>query len=198
MDTSEWELGRQVRYFNGTFRKLRLERGFTQEDVGNAIGASKSTVSHWETLRESPPKQYHEKLEKLFGMPITEMFPEFLEMLKPKQLNVEEYTSVSIASLEASNEGDFLLGDGDTMGSDLDKRAAETAVREALKTLSEREQKILKMRFGLDGGSRHTLEEVAAFFAVNRERIRQIEARALSKLRVSCKDLKKWIEVVNN
>ena len=52
-----------------------------------------------------------------------------------------------------------------------------------LHTLSPREEKIMKMRFGLEDGSEHTLEEVGREFAVTRERIRQIEAKALRKLR---------------
>ncbi|HJP81628.1 MAG TPA: RNA polymerase sigma factor RpoD [Candidatus Saccharimonadales bacterium] len=56
-------------------------------------------------------------------------------------------------------------------------------VQSVLSTLSEREQKIIKMRFGLDTGKSHTLEEVGQEFAVTRERIRQIEAKALAKLR---------------
>ncbi|MBI1788331.1 MAG: RNA polymerase sigma factor RpoD [Acidobacteria bacterium] len=54
---------------------------------------------------------------------------------------------------------------------------------QVLKTLTPREEKIIKMRFGLDDGSEHTLEEVGQNFAVTRERIRQIEAKALRKLR---------------
>jgi len=61
------------------------------------------------------------------------------------------------------------------------KLSEQTA--EVLKTLSPREEKIIKMRFGLQDGSEHTLEEVGQHFAVTRERIRQIEAKALRKLR---------------
>ena len=50
-------------------------------------------------------------------------------------------------------------------------------------TLSEREQKIIRLRFGIGGGRSHTLEEVGNEFSVTRERIRQIEAKALAKLR---------------
>jgi RNA polymerase primary sigma factor len=54
---------------------------------------------------------------------------------------------------------------------------------EVLKSLSPREEKIIRLRFGLEDGSEHTLEEVGLSFAVTRERIRQIEAKALRKLR---------------
>ena len=52
-----------------------------------------------------------------------------------------------------------------------------------LHTLSAREERVVKMRFGLEDGSEHTLNEVGQAFAVSRERIRQIEAEALRKLR---------------
>jgi len=64
---------------------------------------------------------------------------------------------------------------------------------EVLSSLSDREQKILKMRFGLGGGKSHTLEEVGQEFDVTRERIRQIEAKAVNKLRKN-KDVKKLKE----
>ena len=60
----------------------------------------------------------------------------------------------------------------------------------ALRTLTLREEKVIKMRFGLEDGSEHTLEEVGQCFAVTRERIRQIEAKALRKLRHPSRSLK--------
>jgi RNA polymerase primary sigma factor len=56
--------------------------------------------------------------------------------------------------------------------------------------LTPREEKVIKMRFGLEDGSEHTLEEVGQHFAVTRERIRQIEAKALHKLRHSSRSVK--------
>src|SRR2546425_8959621 len=61
---------------------------------------------------------------------------------------------------------------------------------QVLHTLSPREEKVVKMRFGLEDGSEHTLEEVGRWFAVTRERIRQIEAKALRKLRHPARSLK--------
>jgi RNA polymerase primary sigma factor len=65
-----------------------------------------------------------------------------------------------------------------------------------LRTLTPREEKVIKMRFGLEDGSEHTLEEVGQSFALTRERIRQIEARALRKLRhpSRCRQLKSFLE----
>ncbi len=68
-----------------------------------------------------------------------------------------------------------------------------------LRTLTPREEKIIKMRFGLEDGSEHTLEEVGRSFAVTRERIRQIEAKALRKLRQPSRShkLKAFLNVVH-
>lgn len=75
------------------------------------------------------------------------------------------------------NENEFSPSDT-VASSDLKER-----VREVLKTLTPREEKVLKMRFGIDVASEHTLEEVGKDFSVTRERIRQIEVKALRKLR---------------
>ena len=85
---------------------------------------------------------------------------------------------------EESNLGDFLVDSRMVSPSDavINLNLREQTA-EVLKTLSPREEKIVKMRFGLQDGSEHTLEEVGQNFAVTRERIRQIEAKALRKLR---------------
>ncbi|HEV2601421.1 MAG TPA: RNA polymerase sigma factor RpoD [Candidatus Babeliales bacterium] len=75
------------------------------------------------------------------------------------------------------NENDFSPSDT-VANNDLKER-----VRKVLKTLTPREEKVLKMRFGIDVASEHTLEEVGKDFSVTRERIRQIEVKALRKLR---------------
>jgi RNA polymerase primary sigma factor len=85
---------------------------------------------------------------------------------------------------EESHLGDFLIDKRVTSPSEavINLNLREQTA-EVLKTLSPREEKIIKMRFGLQDGSEHTLEEVGQHFAVTRERIRQIEAKALRKLR---------------
>ena len=85
---------------------------------------------------------------------------------------------------ESSSLGDF-IPDEDTL-SPIDAAARQMLreqVQSALTSLSEREREVLELRFGLKDGKDHTLEEVSRFFEVTRERIRQIEAKALRKLR---------------
>ena len=89
-----------------------------------------------------------------------------------------------IGAEDESHLGDFII---DRSGISASEAVINLNLREqtvqVLKTLTPREEKIIKMRFGLEDGSEHTLEEVGQNFAVTRERIRQIEAKALRKLR---------------
>jgi RNA polymerase primary sigma factor len=79
---------------------------------------------------------------------------------------------------------DFIESENDFSPSDtVASNDLKERVREVLKTLTPREEKVLKMRFGIDVASEHTLEEVGKDFSVTRERIRQIEVKALRKLR---------------
>jgi RNA polymerase primary sigma factor len=95
---------------------------------------------------------------------------------------------------EDSTLSDFIEDeDGATPEESATNQLLKEQVQAVLSTLSEREQKIVKMRFGLENGKSHTLEEVGQEFAVTRERIRQIEAKALAKLRKH-KDAKKLHE----
>ena len=104
------------------------------------------------------------------------------EILKISQEPVSLETP--IGEEEDSHLGDFIQDDNVPAPADA---AAFTMLREPLEevlnTLTEREQKVLRLRFGLDDGHARTLEEVGKEFKVTRERIRQIEAKALRKLR---------------
>ncbi|MGI6056967.1 MAG: RNA polymerase sigma factor RpoD [Bilifractor sp.] len=104
------------------------------------------------------------------------------EILKISQEPVSLETP--IGEEEDSHLGDFIQDDNVPVPADA---AAFTMLKEQLEevlgTLTEREQKVLRLRFGLDDGRARTLEEVGKEFNVTRERIRQIEAKALRKLR---------------
>ena len=124
--------------------------------------------------REPQPEEIAEEM----NMPVERV----REILKISQEPVSLETP--IGEEEDSHLGDFIQGDNVPVPAEA---AAFTLLKEqlveVLGTLTEREQKVLRLRFGLDDGRARTLEEVGKEFNVTRERIRQIEAKALRKLR---------------
>jgi len=126
------------------------------------------------------------------------------EIAKAMEIDVDKVEHImkikqDISSLDASvrdDEEDSVLADfiedEDTISPEesATNQLLKEHVKDMLGSLTEREQKILKLRFGLEDGKIHTLEEVGQEFSVTRERIRQIEAKALAKLRKH-KDSKK-------
>jgi RNA polymerase primary sigma factor len=119
------------------------------------------------------------------------------EIAKAMEIEVDKVEHImkikqDISSLDASirdDEEDSVLSDfiedEDTVSPEESAtgQLLKEQVKDMLGALTEREQKILKLRFGLEDGKSHTLEEVGQEFSVTRERIRQIEAKALAKLR---------------
>ncbi len=135
--------------------------------------------------------------------PTNEEIAEELDM-DPEKVDYVMRIKQDIASLDASvgregDDEDSVLGDfvEDEERASPEESAANQILKEQLSeiiaTLSEREQKIIRLRFGIGGDRPHTLEEVGNEFDVTRERIRQIEAKALSKLRKN-KETKKLHE----
>ena len=135
--------------------------------------------------------------------PTNEEIAKELDM-EPEKVDYVMRIKQDIASLDASvgregDDEDSVLGDfvEDEERASPEDSAANQILKEQLSeiiaTLTDREQKIIRLRFGIGGGRPHTLEEVGNEFDVTRERIRQIEAKALSKLRKN-KDTKKLHE----
>mgnify|MGYP000980613577 FL=1 len=129
-----------------------------------------------------------------------DMEPEKIEYINKIR---QETSSLDAGIGRDGDEEDSVLGDfiedEDTISPEesATNQLLKEKVAEVLSSLSDREQKIVRMRFGLDnGGKSHTLEEVGQQFAVTRERIRQIEAKALAKLRKH-KDAKKLYEYLS-
>ncbi|OGZ33853.1 MAG: RNA polymerase sigma factor RpoD [Candidatus Portnoybacteria bacterium RBG_19FT_COMBO_36_7] len=112
-----------------------------------------------------------------------------IEIDKVRQIMKISQETVSLEAPVGEGEEDSTLGefieDEKTIlpSQSAARKLLKQQLREILVDLSPREQKILKMRFGLDDGITHTLEEVGKEFGVTRERIRQIEAKALEKIR---------------
>ncbi len=129
-------------------------------------------------LQELGREPFPEEIAKEMNLPVERV----REIQKISQEPVSLETP--IGEEEDSHLGDFIQDDNVPVPAEA---AAFTLLREQLNevldTLTEREQKVLRLRFGLDDGRQRTLEEVGKEFEVTRERIRQIEAKALRKLR---------------
>ena len=142
------------------------------ETINKLIRVSRQLLQ--ELGREPTPEEIAEEMD----MPVDRV----REILKISQEPVSLETP--IGEEEDSHLGDFIQDDNVPVPADA---AAFTLLKEqlveVLGTLTDREQKVLRLRFGLDDGRARTLEEVGREFNVTRERIRQIEAKALRKLR---------------
>ena len=142
------------------------------ETINKLIRVSRQLLQ--ELGREPTPEEIAEEM----NMPVERV----REILKISQEPVSLETP--IGEEEDSHLGDFIQDDNVPVPADA---AAFTLLKEqlveVLSTLTDREQKVLRLRFGLDDGRARTLEEVGKEFNVTRERIRQIEAKALRKLR---------------
>lgn len=142
------------------------------ETINKLIRVSRQLLQ--ELGREPSPEEIAEQME----IPVDRV----REILKISQEPVSLETP--IGEEEDSHLGDFIQDENVPVPADA---AAFTLLKEqlveVLSTLTEREQKVLRLRFGLDDGRARTLEEVGKEFNVTRERIRQIEAKALRKLR---------------
>ena len=142
------------------------------ETINKLIRVSRQLLQ--ELGREPTPEEIAEEMD----MPVDRV----REILKISQEPVSLETP--IGEEEDSHLGDFIQDDNVPVPAEA---AAQTLLKEqldeVLSTLTEREQKVLRLRFGMSDGRARTLEEVGKEFDVTRERIRQIEAKALRKLR---------------
>jgi len=142
------------------------------ETINKLIRVSRSLV------QEIGREPTSEEIAKKMDMPVTKV----RKIIKIAQEPISLETP--IGEEEDSHLGDFI--EDKVMPSPPDTVIhinLREQIEEALKSLTEREAKVLKMRFGLGDGNEHTLEEVGQQFKVTRERIRQIEAKALRKLK---------------
>jgi RNA polymerase primary sigma factor len=135
--------------------------------------------------------------------------PTHAEIAEEMKISVDEVTQIfqflqlplsresTIAEEEDSNLGDSIEDLSSLYPVDIESRQLlRKQIEEVFSTLSPREQQVLELRFGLEDGRSRTLEEVGKEFNVTRERIRQIEAKALSKLRHPSRSrkLKEYLE----
>jgi len=193
-----------IRFKNSALYEARKSLGLSQAEMADKIGCTTCALQSWESFLNYPftpeaqeskeGRERHKKknreneilgLECLTGMTYEELFPEEYRNAVDKKLGrtVEVVKEMAALPEWAGNER-MLESPEDMYIREEEKEGLKEELDDALKTLTEREAKVLKMRFGLDGYDKHTLEEVSQKPGwPTRERIRQIEAKALRKLK---------------
>jgi RNA polymerase primary sigma factor len=142
------------------------------ETINKLIRTSRSMVQE---LGREPT---NEELASRMDLPV--------QKIRKARLIAQEPVSLEtpVGEEDESHLGDFLVDASHVSASEqMINVNLHEQTAEVLKSLSPREEKIIRLRFGMEDGSEHTLEEVGQNFSVTRERIRQIEAKALRKLR---------------
>src|SRR3989442_1457943 len=156
-------------------RRLKLTRDPKgRRDLRDKVRAAEEEIARIAREMDTTP----EEIAKKMGIPVAKV----RKVLKIAQEPISLETP--IGEEEDSHLGDFIEDRAVTSPVDaVIQLNLKEQTQKVLKTLSPREEMVLKMRFGVGDGSEHTLEEVGQSFAVTRERIRQIESKALRKLR---------------
>lgn len=150
-----------------TSEEVALEMDFLEPEIAQEIKARKAAG---ERLDPALTRQLRTATSKVQGIVRISQEPMSLEM--------------PVGEEDSSQLGDFIEDDKIPAPVDAASRQLlKEQIHGALSVLSDREREVLEMRFGLKNGQDHTLEEVGRYFGVTRERIRQIEAKALRKLR---------------
>jgi len=183
------KIGAKINIFNAELREARKQRGMSQSDLAEAIDESIATVQFIETLRQPTirlEKVEHilQKISDILDIEFDMLFPtDYLFALQseflPKERNLIFFRDVNILSLPASSQLLQLPAPDEIV----ETEQMQKQVNEVVELLPTREKQIIKYRYGLDDGNKHTLEETARVFGVSGERMRQIEAQALSRLR---------------
>ncbi len=186
-------VGIHLRAFNWHLWKARTRLGYTQQQLADLAGVGIHKVSQFETLKLWPKPNEADELASILGVDGYVLFP---DALRERCANVPASVrfSVPLAALPAP-EDPALLEAPDMLEGPLND-ALRVSLAAVVGTLNPREQEVLRLRFGLDGGEAHTLGEIGKAFGLSTERIRQMEAKALRKLRhpSRSKKLKDYLE----
>lgn len=168
-------IGIEIRPFNWPLRRARMAAGMSRRQLALSIGVSPTAIGAAEALKKPLNETNKIKVAIALNRGVTELFPEELDELTLERQVVEVPLTPQM--------NDRFLDPGDDIEREERIAGLHDAVRSAMADLNPREQDVLRMRFGFDGGQQHTLGEIANSIGVSRGRAQQIEQVALRKLR---------------
>ncbi len=179
----QFELGVKHLAYNYKLRKAREKSGLTQEQLAAFCDMPLQTLGRIEGLKQIPTPEMAEKICEVLGLDIDETFPQWLELYKLKKSSYDTHHLITERLLPHMKN---IMLTGETIEDiehKIDSESLKKKMRKAVRTLSDRERKVIELRFGLKDGVPKSYENVGSQFGITRERIRQIEAKALRKLR---------------
>lgn len=188
LEQEEFRFGIKQRLYNWSMRVAREKLGLTQKDLARLVGTYPVNISRMETFRWFPKRELASKVGEILHIDPLVLFPEWLKEFKLEQISPgleDESVSLSEAVSLGYIRHDYLLGtvDQEVIEHEVDMHLLHERVKECLTRLPARERNVLELRFGLVDGSPKTMDQVGSRVGVTRERIHQIEAKALRMLR---------------
>ena len=187
-------LGLRLSAFNWHLWQQRQKMGLSQKSLSLLISKDVQWVSRVETLRQKPSREEAEELASALSTTVEELFPlEVLDRYSSQLPSTVRFAIPATVLLLPSSEPEAPI----QIDEAINQSELQQVIQNALSTLAPRERKVLELRFGLEDGCSRTLEETGREFHVANERIRQIEAKALRKLRHPSRSngLKPFIEL---
>ncbi len=191
----------ELRIKNSLLVKARENLGYTQKKAAQEIGISPQSLSGYESMKRYPSIETKKKICDYYrnmGSFLFEddVFPEQLQLVQnhPPKYVKEAYIRKNEFIIDSDIDPDSLPSPVINQETGCYNKDLLEQTRRVLVTLTPREEKVLRMRFGIGEGE-HSYEEAGYVFSVVKERIRQIEAKALKKLRHTTRSrkLKKFI-----
>lgn len=173
----------EVRLRNAKMIDARKQHGLSQISVADASNVPLPHIAALEKMDYSRPstRRYAKRVADFLDLPTEDVLPEGIEEALPNKLIIDREIKISaLLESRASFENRMILPSPDKA---VEMKEATAQIFDVLDTLTYRERSVIKMRFGLNGGYVHTLDEIGQHQNCSRERIRQIEEKALRKLR---------------
>ena len=186
-EDSDFELRFRMSVKNHELEKVRFARNLMQKEVAEAVGIGIASYCQIETCRLFPNEQLQKKIADFFNIEKEKLFPEFLKAFSQKWNKTEKSRVVPISTISIASRDALMLpsGDYEEMIRSADNAVMAEKIRKVLDQMPNKERMIIEMRFGLLDGKDKDLGAVGQKFGVTRERVRQIEAKALERIRQS-------------
>lgn len=193
----------EARLKNAKLIGARESLGLTQLEAAERIGISYFKLNGCETLRDFPSEETQKKICKFYrknGVFLLEedVFPQELKEAKFRRRYITEKEVPRVKLLYTGNLERKLLPSHEQAEVVAVRNEFKDKLEKALSGLKYREQQVIKMRYGLEGQEIKTYREIGSIFGIKYERARQIEKRALEKLRHPAKKLTQFLELISN